>query len=348
MENYYGAPRPLASSDWEALVADSGDRVTLRRTVEPPAELDLNMIAAVIWSLCDGNRTVMDIQEVLCTRYPGNEMEVRRSVVVALRELLDCAAVTVPGHDLPPVSCMCLTYGRPRLLEEAIESFLRQDYLGPKELVILNDHTEQELCFDDPEVRVINMPARFRTLGEKRNACAALCHHDILFVWDDDDIYLPHRVSLSVSYLNDARDYFKPVSAFFWQYGNIEKLTRNLFHSQSCWRRGIFDQVNGYPHTWSGEDLALEQKFRKLGASDSVELEPPANFYIYRWAGTGSYHISGFGESNVAEAATKLEEWTQQASEQHSMPLGRIILEPKWRQDYEQQAATFISGSLGH
>ena len=43
----------------------------------------------------------------------------------------------------PPVSCFCLTYGRPRLLEEAIHSFLQQDYAGPKEMIVLNDYADQ-------------------------------------------------------------------------------------------------------------------------------------------------------------------------------------------------------------
>jgi GT2 family glycosyltransferase len=47
-----------------------------------------------------------------------------------------------------PISYMCLTYGRPKVLEEAIESFLRQDYKGEKELVVLNDFADQTLVFD--------------------------------------------------------------------------------------------------------------------------------------------------------------------------------------------------------
>jgi len=77
-------------------------------------------------------------------------------------------------NETPPVSCMCLTYGRPHVLEEAIESFLRQDYDGVKELIVLNDLDCQTLRFDHPEVRMINVPSRFYTVGEKRNACAAL------------------------------------------------------------------------------------------------------------------------------------------------------------------------------
>ncbi|MCL4258972.1 MAG: glycosyltransferase family 2 protein, partial [Anaerolineales bacterium] len=56
------------------------------------------------------------------------------------------AQLTAP----PPVSCICPTYGRVELLEEAIESFLRQDYPGQKELIVLNDYAGQTLHFDHP------------------------------------------------------------------------------------------------------------------------------------------------------------------------------------------------------
>ena len=58
------------------------------------------------------------------------------------------------------VSCFCCTYGRPDVLEEAIESFLRQDYEGPKELIVLNDFTQQTLHFEHPEVKIINAEQR--------------------------------------------------------------------------------------------------------------------------------------------------------------------------------------------
>ena len=44
-----------------------------------------------------------------------------------------------PNHDdsaALSVSAVCITYGRPALLEEAIESFLRQTFSGDSELVI--------------------------------------------------------------------------------------------------------------------------------------------------------------------------------------------------------------------
>src|ERR1700730_7438319 len=100
----------------------------------------------------------------------------------------------------PPISCMCPTFGRPRhILEETVYSFLVQDYAGQKELVLMNDFDEQIIHIEHPEVRAINLPTRFRTLGEKRNALAAICQYDFLAVWDDDDIYLPHRLGYSMA-----------------------------------------------------------------------------------------------------------------------------------------------------
>src|ERR1035438_5982967 len=110
---------------------------------------------------------------------------------------------------------MCLTFARPRrLLEEAVYSFLNQGYGGDKELLILNDFNRQIVFVDHPQVTVVNVPARFHTVGEKRNAAAALCRHDLLAVWDDDDIYLPHRLSLSVSMYDENKRFFRPSQAF--------------------------------------------------------------------------------------------------------------------------------------
>jgi glycosyltransferase involved in cell wall biosynthesis len=134
----------------------------------------------------------------------------------------------------PAVSCICLTYVRPELLEEAICSFLQQEYGGPKELIVLNDYAKQTLIFDHPEVRVINLPRRFRAVGEKMNAAVALASHNLLFVWDDDDIYLPHRLSFSVEHFDPKKGFFKPNQAWFWSNATLHGPTENFFHVGSC------------------------------------------------------------------------------------------------------------------
>jgi len=53
-----------------------------------------------------------------------------------------------------PISAKCITYGRVDFLEEALQSFLLQDYAGERELVIVNDYPLQTLHFDHPQVRI--------------------------------------------------------------------------------------------------------------------------------------------------------------------------------------------------
>src|SRR5262249_42827193 len=152
----------------------------------------------------------------------------------ALRRLADAgrapaAAVATPVAepgswaarlvDPPPVTCICPTYGRVGLLEEAIYSFLKQDYPGTKELIVVNDYEEQTLELDPPEVRIVNLPRRCHSVGEKYNAAVALASHDLLFVWHDDDFYLPHRLSLSVACFLPRRGFWKGDRAWLWNDG---------------------------------------------------------------------------------------------------------------------------------
>ena len=243
----------------------------------------------------------------------------------------------------PPVSCMCLTYGRPHLLEEAIESFLRQDYRGTKELIVLNDLPDQQLRFEHPEVQIINLGKRFRSLSEKRNACAALCSHDWLFVWDDDDIYLPWRISYSIEMMDHERQFFKPAQSFMLSDGIITGPHANVFHSSACWHRRLFDEVQGYPHVFgTGEDIAIESKFKQALAgrslSDNIPVEK--NFYIYRWGGTGSYHISGFGD---ATDHTMVADYISRQLESGNIPSGEILLDPHWKTNYLAKILRYLN-----
>ena len=241
-----------------------------------------------------------------------------------------------------PISCMCLTYGRPHLLEEAVESFLRQDYKGKKELIVLNDLPDQKLIFDHPEVSIINVSKRFRGMGEKRNACAALCTHDLLFVWDDDDIFLPWRLSYCVEKLRENRRFFKPAQSYMLNAGKMSGPHANVFHSSACWERSLFNEVNGYPHhQGTGEDIAIEAKFQSaLGDVPLSEVLPvEMNFYIYRWDGTNSYHLSGFGNGSDYRMVA---DFVVQQRSSGGAPSGRFRLKPHWKVDYVAAVANYL------
>ncbi len=248
--------------------------------------------------------------------------------------------------DLPGISCICPTYGRPELLEEAVESFLRQEYAGPKELIVLNDLAEQELLYDHPDVHVVNVPRRFRTLGEKLNAAVGLCAYDLVCVWTDDDIYLPHRLALSVERLDPDKGFYKAGSAFMLSDGILSGPLVSVLHGGSVWTRGLFVKVRGYPHRTDGVDQQLEAAFARarFEAAQPARLPVSEMYHIYRWGGTGSYHLSILGNGDGdptaayrAAAAHVADEIT--AGRQRT---GRIELEPRWHQEYGDLVAAFV------
>src|SRR5262249_53205328 len=156
----------------------------------------------------------------------------------------------------------------------------------------LNDFDQQELAFEHPEVRIINLPRRFRTVGEKCNAAVALASHDLLFVWDDDDIYLSHRLSYSVERFEPAKGFFKPDAAWVWEHGELSGPMGNVFHVASCWSREFFDIVRGYAPMGNGYDQEVEARFEaaRPGSTATFRIPPQEIYYIYRWGGTNSFH----------------------------------------------------------
>lgn len=246
----------------------------------------------------------------------------------------------------PAVSCICLTYGRPQVLEEAIYAFLLQDYAGRKELLVLNDYEGQTLAFDHPEVQVINVPKRFRTVGEKMNAAVALASHNLLFVWDDDDIYLPHRLTFSLAHFDPRQGFFKPDKAWFWNDGVLSGPTQNLFHVGSCWSRRLFDAVRGYVAEGTGYDLVFEERLAQQfpGSTKPYAIQPQEIYYLYRWGGTGSYHMSQFGDLKPGENVghQEVESFVQHRASRGEIQLGDIPLQPSWKTDYRQLVASYI------
>jgi glycosyltransferase involved in cell wall biosynthesis len=235
-----------------------------------------------------------------------------------------------PKASLPLVSCICPTYNRPpryqHLLEEAIASFLRQDYPN-KELIVLNDCPGQELICDEPGVRVVNVAERYPSIGDKQNAAVGLARGELIAPWDDDDISLPWRLSLSVERLGDG-DYFNPRCYWFLDNEGLHvDHPVGYAHNASLFRRAAFEGVGGYPSKSLGADAALDAAFSGIAQGvdprrGDKELRRSEWFYIYRW-GVSPVHMSGSG----------VEDFYGEVGKQPVVE-GRFQLSPHWRRDY--------------
>ncbi len=194
----------------------------------------------------------------------------------------------------PLVSCIMPTYGRRDYVSQSVRMFLAQDY-PYKELLILNDCPGQTLHCDAPGVRVFNTASRFPSLGEKRNALIEQAHGEFIAVWDDDDIYLPWRLSFSVAQAYALQTPFY-IPAEYWAYWGEKDLHDNqtiqswVSHPMFLFDKTLWDKAGRYPPLNLGEDHALADQMSAVLGRDWPRFELPRfeRFYILR--GRSKYH----------------------------------------------------------
>lgn len=247
------------------------------------------------------------------------------------------------NSELPGISCFCSTYGRPRyLIENSIKCFLDQDYRGPKELVILNDFSDQELIYNHPEVRIFNSLYRIKPLGRKFNENVALCRYPLIAVWEDDDFFLRHRLSFSLSRMKNG--IYHSHDAFFERNLREIELSRNYYHSQHLFSRALFDRVGGYDESdQCSIDLSIMNRFRGEVGDYSQPIENVEDrFYVYVWSAAGSFHGSGMGITNDAISDSAALMVAKQVAE-GQVETGRLRLEPRLRYDVYQHLPTSAS-----
>ena len=226
------------------------------------------------------------------------------------------------------IAAICCTYKRPAQLANAVESFLRQDYPAHmRELLVLDDAGQYASNALDglPNVRLVTTPHRFRTLGEKRNASAALASPDAdaYCVWDDDDIYLPWHIQSCVTALAEA-DYTIPTLLCVEKGGQLRrKSNQYLFHGAWSFRRLAFAKVHGYPFIQSGQDQGLLRRFKssKLRRADPIQFDQRPS-YIYRWFTTGCpWHLSALGSDGY-----------ERLGEREQLDVNKLV--PCWEKDW--------------
>lgn len=228
------------------------------------------------------------------------------------------------------ISCLCPTFARTKLLEEAVESFLRQDYCGEKELVICNDFYRQKLRFSHPEVRVANFNTRFSTLGAKRNATASLATGTHYLTWGDDDIHLPNRISRMVEFLQEGDLRFAKEGPFYCK--NLSKILHVAWASEGAHivEADLYWSLGGVPEENMGEDVSFNKAVQQhLGTALPINPKPPA--FLYRWEGTARPHLSGLDPaSGYSIMLDRAEELIAKGKE----PSGEVVLTPRWTQDW--------------
>lgn len=245
------------------------------------------------------------------------------------------------------VSCVCVTHGRAHLIGEAIESFLRQDYPGPKELLIVNDYRHQKIVWNgSPQVKVLNFRSRFPNLGDKRNFAVKHSTGQVIFIWDDDDISLPWRISWSLGELARLKGPMYRGLSNFMIWNNKMRLYRDAPYCtpKSCYWKDALVNVGGYRPLNTGEDVEMDERLFKLYKSDASFRTPipdPKVYYVYRWF-VGSNHDAAVNVSSwrmpndktVPDSGDRFNAAVEKLRQEGKIPTGDVVVRPFWARDY--------------
>ena len=256
--------------------------------------------------------------------------------------------------SFPFISCKTISYGRVNVLEEAINSFLLQDYpLDKKELIVVNDYPLQTLKMDfnmmkTYNIKIFNLEETFSTIGEKENFAIEQCKGEIIAVWDDDDIALPNHLSNITKYFVEGSNLLHWQKGVFYNGNAITKLmalgNSGIVYSKEAWLA-----IAKSPIENAGGDMTLVVTIHNLGRDKVVLADPPDEecSWFYRWGmpEENVYHQSGAGTDtpnrpNIIQRHTiHIEELRQRGL----IPTGEILLQPKWKHNYIKMLSNFIT-----
>lgn len=219
------------------------------------------------------------------------------------------------------ISVLTITYKRPQLLEEAIESFLRQRRVAGAEMVIVNDNPEVDYVYDHPSIKIFNVKERFPSIAAKLKWGYKQCTHNFIYRLDDDDLLAPEALyNVAVTVIESALDYdiYRSEDHFFFVNNNFEKKSSNI-NNGNVYTKKYLDRIT-WPHKSGDEDAEIT-----FGNNATICEKVPTSM-IYRW-GMATLHISGMGiqpsEVILAQADKVLTE-----------PGGVIQLNPHFDNDY--------------
>jgi hypothetical protein len=179
------------------------------------------------------------------------------------------------------------------------------------QLIVLDDAGELENQTGEGW-QIISIQRRFRSLPEKFNALAGLSHGEILVVWEDDDIYLPHHISSHVAAM-EGHLWSKPSKVLSDYTGEIrEEDATGRFHASLAFTRQAFEQVGGWPLTLRGDfDQQLISNLNAVGLpADPCSFAEPG--YLFRWGSMGAYQGQAFMQGPEDQA------WYSNAAQEKS------------------------------
>ena len=221
------------------------------------------------------------------------------------------------------ISVLTITYKRHHLLEEAIESFLRQTPIPDAEMVIVNDNPEVDYTYDHPSIRIFNLKERFPSIAAKLKWGYKQCNNDYIYRLDDDDLLGPNAIADATMgiVLNNGYEIYRSKHHYFFVNNKFESVGSNI-NNGNIYTKSYLDRIT-WPSKSGDEDADITY------AHHAKIYESIPTTMLYRW-GMNTFHISGMGIQPNEVILT-------QADKVLDSRKGIIELHPHFKEDYYSQ-----------
>ena len=225
------------------------------------------------------------------------------------------------------ISILTITYKRAHLLEEAIQSFLKQDPISGAEMVIINDNPEVDYVCNHFGVKIINHKERFPSIAAKLEFGYRQCKNEFIYRLDDDDLLAPDALKLVFDAIHPNtpivtyHEIYRSSSHYFYENNKFVKISDNI-NNGNVYSKAYLSRIK-WPDKSGDEDADITFNHN----ADIFTIQKPT--MIYRW-GMNTLHISGMGKQ-TNEAILK------EADKVLKQEKGEMILNPHFNNDYYSQ-----------
>lgn len=188
------------------------------------------------------------------------------------------------------ISVVTITYQRHHLLEEAIQSFLEQDYTGPSEMVIVNDSPDVRYVINHPKIRIYNLDTRFDSITTKLKWGCEKAEGEFIYRLDDDDLLAPWALSSVADDIekHPGHDIYRSSNQYFFVDNKFQKISSNI-NNGNVYSKAYLNRIK-WPNKESGEDHNIT-----FGHNGKIYESRKAPTMLYRW-GMNTFHVSGKGK----------------------------------------------------
>ena len=202
------------------------------------------------------------------------------------------------------IFALCPTYRRTRLLNNSIDLFFKQTYPGPATMLVFNDGEHAYpacLHYGNKTVIVLAFSERFPTLGAKYNALidyAVKMRARYLFIWEDDDVYLPNHIEKYMECFNKGAKWVKPNLIYTRFGGKLQRVDPQFSYFASiAFTSDVANPEN--PIRFREDhivqfDIDFMCKLQLAFGDPCNPITDNEPTYVFRWDTTGAYHGQGF------------------------------------------------------